>query len=59
MLGWSAIAIAAIQLVTTAVSVDNLGQMANILWLAWIVAASVALARRRVSRVGAVAVARS
>ena len=58
-LGWSAVAIAAITLVLTPISLDNLAQMANILWLAWIVAASVALARRRVGRVGAVAVARS
>ena len=58
-LGWSAVAIAAITLVLTPISLDNLAQMANTLWLAWIVAASVTLARRRVSRVGAVAVARS
>jgi hypothetical protein len=42
-LGRSAIAIAAIQLVTTAVSVDNVGQMAFALWLVWIVYASIAL----------------
>jgi hypothetical protein len=34
-----------IQLVTTAVSVDNLGQMSFTLWLVWIVGASIALAR--------------
>ena len=45
LLGWSAIAVAAITLVTTATSFDNLGQMANLLWLAWIVAASIALGR--------------
>ena len=45
MLGWTAVATAAITLVTTAVSLDNLGQMANVLWLAWVVGASVALAR--------------
>lgn len=45
LLGRSAIAIAAIMLVTTAASLDNLGQMANTLWLIWIVAASVSLAR--------------
>jgi hypothetical protein len=44
-LGRSAIAIAVIQLVLTAVSVDNLGQMTFLLWLAWIVYASFALAR--------------
>jgi hypothetical protein len=45
LLGWSAIATAAITLVTTAASFDNLGQMSNLLWLAWIVAASIALGR--------------
>src|SRR5262249_31092026 len=45
VLGWTAVATAAITLVTTAVSLDNLGQMSNMLWLAWIVGASVALAR--------------
>ena len=45
VLGRSAIAIAVIQLVTTAVSLDNLGQMSFTLWLVWIVGASIALAR--------------
>ena len=58
-LGWSAVAIASIILVVTPISLDNLAQMTNLLWLAWIVAASVALARRRPSRVGAVATARA
>jgi hypothetical protein len=58
-LGWSAVAIASIILVATPISVDNLAQMTNLLWLAWIVAASVALARRRPSRVGVVAAARA
>jgi hypothetical protein len=58
-LGWSAVAIASIILVVTPISIDNLAQMTNLLWLAWIVAASVALARRRPSRVGAVAAARA
>jgi hypothetical protein len=31
--------------VTTAVSLDNLGQMSNLLWLAWVAGTSVALAR--------------
>jgi hypothetical protein len=44
-LGRSAIAVAVIQLVLTAVSVDNLGQMTFLLWLAWIVGASITLAR--------------
>jgi hypothetical protein len=46
LLGWSAIAVAAVTLVTTATSLDNLGQLANMLWLAWIVVASITLARR-------------
>jgi hypothetical protein len=44
-LGRSAIAVAVVQLVLTAVSVDNLGQMTFLLWLAWIVGASITLAR--------------
>jgi hypothetical protein len=43
--GWSAVAIASIILVTTAVSLDNLGQMSNMLWLVWIVGTSISLAR--------------
>ena len=58
-LGWSAVAIASIILVVTPISLDNLAQMTNLLWLAWIVAASVALARQRPSRVGVVAAARA
>jgi hypothetical protein len=46
LLGPSAIAVAVIQLVMTAVSVDNFGQMTFTLWLIWIVGASIALARR-------------
>ena len=46
-LGRSAIAIAATQLIATAASVDNLGQMTFFLWLIWIVYASFALARGR------------
>jgi hypothetical protein len=45
VLGWSAIAVAAIILVTTAVSLDTLGQFSNLLWLVWIIGASVSLAR--------------
>jgi hypothetical protein len=57
-LGWSAVAVAAIVLVLTPLSLDNLAQMANVLWLLWVVAASVVLARRpRVAAVGATAVA--
>jgi hypothetical protein len=46
VVGWSAICIAVVSLVLTAVSLDNFGQMANALWLIWIVGASIALARR-------------
>jgi hypothetical protein len=58
-LGWSAIAVALIVLVLTPISLDNLAQLANFLWLLWIVGASLALARRRSAPVGAVAAARS
>jgi hypothetical protein len=44
--GWSGVAIAAIILVTTAVSMDNLGQMSNMLWLFWIIGTSISLVRR-------------
>lgn len=46
MLGRGAIAVAAIQLVTTAVSVDNVGQMSFFLWLVWTVYASITLGFR-------------
>lgn len=46
-LGRSAFGVAALTLVLTAVSVDNLGQLAQMLWLAWIVYASVALVREK------------
>jgi hypothetical protein len=58
-LGRSAIAVAAIQLVLTAVSVDNLGQMTFLLWLAWIVGASITLARGERAPTTATAVAQS
>jgi len=45
-LGRSAIGVAAVMLVATAVSVDNLGQLSFMLFLAWTIYASVALARR-------------
>jgi hypothetical protein len=44
-LGWSAVGIAPITLIATAVSVENLGQFSVLLWLAWIACASIALAR--------------
>lgn len=47
VIGWSGIAVAAITLVTTAVSPDSLGQLSNFLWLLWIVGASASLARDR------------
>jgi hypothetical protein len=56
-LGWSAIGTAAIILVLTAVSLDNLGQLSNLLWLIWIVAASIALGRGERAPRGSVAVA--
>jgi hypothetical protein len=44
-LGWSAMAIVAYTLVLTPLSVDNAGQFSQLFWLAWVVCASVALAR--------------
>ena len=57
VIGWSAVAISAVVLVTTAVSLDNFGQMSNFLWLAWIVGTSIALARGRRSEAPAAEVA--
>ncbi len=45
IIGWSAVGISLVVLVTTAVSLDNLGQMSNLLWLLWIAGTSVSLAR--------------
>jgi len=56
-LGWSALGIAVFTLVTTAISVNNLGQLSIMLWFAWIIYASVALARGERAPVGAVAIA--
>jgi hypothetical protein len=56
-LGWSAIGTAATILVLTAVSLDNLGQLSNVLWLIWIVGASIALGRGERAPRGSVAVA--
>src|SRR6266566_4057722 len=55
-LGWSAIVVATITLIGTAVSLENLGQLSSLLWLAWIVYASIALARGKRAPAGAVAV---
>jgi hypothetical protein len=45
-LGWSALAIAVYTLVFTPLSLDNAGQFSQLLWLAWVVCASIALVRR-------------
>jgi hypothetical protein len=45
IIGWSAVGISLVVLVTTAVSLDNLGQMSKLLWLLWIAGTSVSLAR--------------
>ena len=58
-LGWSAIGIALATLFATAVSLENFGQLSVMLWFAWIVYASIALARPERARAGAVAVAQS
>jgi hypothetical protein len=57
VLGWSGVAVAAVILATTAVSLDNLGQMSNFLWLLWIIGASVSLARERRAEAPAASVA--
>jgi hypothetical protein len=56
-LGWSAIGIALVTLVATAVSFDNLGQLSVLLWFAWIVWASITLVRGERVRAAQVAVA--
>jgi len=58
-IGWSAIAVAAIVVVATPTSVDGIAQLANFLWLIWIVGTSVALGRAPSDRVSVVAPARS
>ena len=58
-LGWSAIGVATITLIGTAVSLENLGQFSSLLWFAWIVYASIALARGKRAPAGAVAVAQN
>lgn len=44
--GWSAVAVAAFTLIGTAASPQNAGQLSSVLWLIWIVGASIALVRR-------------
>jgi hypothetical protein len=58
-LGWSAIGIAVLTLVATAISVENIGQFSVMLWFAWIVFASVAIARGKRAPARTVAVAQS
>jgi hypothetical protein len=58
-LGWSAIAVAVLTLIATAVSVENVGQFSVMLWFAWIVYASIAVARGKRAPASAVAVAQS
>jgi hypothetical protein len=58
-LGWSAIAVAVLTLIGVAVSVENVGQFSVMLWFAWIVYASIAVARGRRAPASAVAVAQS
>jgi hypothetical protein len=56
-LGWSAIGVALLTLIGTAVSVENVGQFSVMLWFAWIVYASIAIARDKPAPARAVAVA--
>jgi hypothetical protein len=58
-LGWSAIAVAVLTLIGAAVSVENVGQFSVMLWFAWIVYASIAIARGKPAPARAVAVAHS
>jgi hypothetical protein len=55
-LGWSAVGIALFTLLATAVSVNDLGQFGILLFFAWVVYASVSLARRTRAATSAVAV---
>lgn len=43
--GWSAVAVAVFTLVGTAASPGNAGQLSSVLWLVWVVGASIALGR--------------
>lgn len=55
VLGWSALAIVAYTLVLTPISVDNAGQFSQLLWLAWVVGASIAFLRREPQHTAATA----
>jgi hypothetical protein len=48
-----------VTLIGTAVSLENLGKMSVMLWFAWIVYASIALARGERAPAGAAAVAQN
>ena len=54
-IGWSALAIVGYTLVFTALSLDNAGQFSQMLYLLWILATSIALARGE-AEVGALAI---
>jgi hypothetical protein len=56
-LGWSAIGLALLTLIATGISVENVGQFTVMLWFAWVVFASIALARGGHASRRAVAVA--
>lgn len=58
-LGWSAIGVAVLTLIGTAVSVENVGQFSVMLWFAWIVYASIAIARGKREPARSAAVAQS
>jgi hypothetical protein len=58
-LGWSAIGVALLTLIGTAVSVESVGQFSVMLWFAWIVYASIAIARGKPAPARAIAVAQS
>lgn len=53
VLGWSALAVAAITLVATPPLVEHGGQVGYFLWLLWTVGASISLARGEQARAGA------
>jgi hypothetical protein len=57
LLGWSAVGIAAFTLLGTAVSVTGVGQFGILLFFAWVICASVSLARGTQAAAGTVAAA--
>jgi len=58
-LGCSAIGVATLTLVGAAAAVDGVGQFSVMLWFAWIVYASIAIARGKPAPARAIAVAQS